>query len=135
MSRVVPEGRDAPGVHVDEVRSRPGERAALRLTAGAQGYDDMPAHVKAAMFGSSLTLPIKAGRFALGTWQVRAATTRARVMPGADRAALLRGYGWQSTATRRHHAASSSQFRAWARPEAQASAAPRPAGTAPAAAT
>ena len=35
----------------------------------AQGYDDMPAHVKAAMFGSSLTLPIRAGRFALGTWQ------------------------------------------------------------------
>ena len=29
----------------------------------------MPAHVKAAMFGSSLTLPIRGGRFALGTWQ------------------------------------------------------------------
>ena len=34
-----------------------------------QGPDDMPAHVKAAMFGSSLTLPIRAGRLALGTWQ------------------------------------------------------------------
>lgn len=29
----------------------------------------MPAHIKAAMFGSSLTLPIRAGRLALGTWQ------------------------------------------------------------------
>jgi secondary thiamine-phosphate synthase enzyme len=34
-----------------------------------EGADDMPAHVKAALMGSSLTLPISGGRFALGTWQ------------------------------------------------------------------
>jgi secondary thiamine-phosphate synthase enzyme len=34
-----------------------------------EGADDMPAHIKAALMGSSLTLPISAGRLALGTWQ------------------------------------------------------------------
>ncbi|HEY5319211.1 MAG TPA: secondary thiamine-phosphate synthase enzyme YjbQ [Solirubrobacteraceae bacterium] len=34
-----------------------------------EGPDDMPAHVKAALLGPSLTLPIAAGRLALGTWQ------------------------------------------------------------------
>ena len=34
-----------------------------------EGPDDMPAHIKAALFGPSLTLPIAAGRPALGTWQ------------------------------------------------------------------
>lgn len=34
-----------------------------------EGPDDMPAHVKASVFGSSVTIPIRAGRLALGTWQ------------------------------------------------------------------
>jgi secondary thiamine-phosphate synthase enzyme len=34
-----------------------------------EGADDMPAHIKAALLGSSLTLPISDGRLALGTWQ------------------------------------------------------------------
>jgi secondary thiamine-phosphate synthase enzyme len=34
-----------------------------------EGPDDMPAHVKAAMLGSSITIPIASGRLALGTWQ------------------------------------------------------------------
>jgi len=34
-----------------------------------EGTDDMPAHIKAALLGPSLTLPIAAGRLALGTWQ------------------------------------------------------------------
>jgi secondary thiamine-phosphate synthase enzyme len=34
-----------------------------------EGSDDMPAHIKAALMGSSLTLPISDGRLALGTWQ------------------------------------------------------------------
>jgi secondary thiamine-phosphate synthase enzyme len=34
-----------------------------------EGPDDMPAHIKAALFGPSLTLPIADGRLALGTWQ------------------------------------------------------------------
>jgi secondary thiamine-phosphate synthase enzyme len=34
-----------------------------------EGPDDMPAHVKASMIGSSITVPIKDGRLLLGTWQ------------------------------------------------------------------
>ena len=34
-----------------------------------EGPDDMPAHVKAALFGSTLTLPVAEGRLAMGTWQ------------------------------------------------------------------
>jgi secondary thiamine-phosphate synthase enzyme len=34
-----------------------------------EGDDDMPAHVKAALLGPSLTLPISKGRLLLGTWQ------------------------------------------------------------------
>ncbi|HMD56416.1 MAG TPA: secondary thiamine-phosphate synthase enzyme YjbQ [Solirubrobacteraceae bacterium] len=34
-----------------------------------EGPDDMPAHIKAALLGPTLTLPIRAGRTALGTWQ------------------------------------------------------------------
>ena len=34
-----------------------------------EGSDDMPAHVKASLFGPALTLPVSRGRLALGTWQ------------------------------------------------------------------
>ena len=34
-----------------------------------EGPDDMPAHVKAALTGPELTLPVRDGRLALGTWQ------------------------------------------------------------------
>lgn len=34
-----------------------------------EGDDDMPAHIKAALLGPSLTLPVSNGRLALGTWQ------------------------------------------------------------------
>lgn len=47
------QGPKAPWVHTDE------------------GDDDMPAHVKSSMFGSSLTIPITNGRLNLGMWQVR----------------------------------------------------------------
>ncbi|KXZ50690.1 hypothetical protein GPECTOR_15g374 [Gonium pectorale] len=51
LNLAVPEGSKAPWVHTDE------------------GHDDMPAHVKASMFGASLTIPITQGRLNLGTWQ------------------------------------------------------------------
>ena len=38
-------------------------------THTTEGADDMPAHIKASLFGPSLTLPIAQGRLALGTWQ------------------------------------------------------------------
>lgn len=34
-----------------------------------EGPDDMPAHIKAALLGPSLTLPVSRGRLSLGTWQ------------------------------------------------------------------
>ena len=34
-----------------------------------EGADDMPAHIKAVLLGSSLTVPVRDGRFHLGTWQ------------------------------------------------------------------
>ncbi len=35
----------------------------------AEGPDDMPAHIKAALTATSLSIPIVAGRLTLGTWQ------------------------------------------------------------------
>ncbi len=34
-----------------------------------EGSDDMPAHLKAALLGSSVMIPIRNSRLALGTWQ------------------------------------------------------------------
>eukprot|EP00884_Botryococcus_braunii_P023272 jgi/Botrbrau1/9629/Bobra.0131s0009.1 len=49
LDRIVPEGHHYR--HLDE------------------GLDDMPAHVKSSLMGPSLTVPIRQGRLALGTWQ------------------------------------------------------------------
>lgn len=49
LDRVAPE--DHPYAHDDE------------------GPDDMPAHIKAMLTGVSLSVPLIAGRLALGTWQ------------------------------------------------------------------
>ena len=34
-----------------------------------EGPDDMPAHAKCSLFGTSLTIPISNGKLNLGTWQ------------------------------------------------------------------
>jgi secondary thiamine-phosphate synthase enzyme len=34
-----------------------------------EGSDDMPAHIKAALVGSSLSIPISDGKLNMGTWQ------------------------------------------------------------------
>ena len=34
-----------------------------------EGADDMPAHIKAALTATSLSIPVRAGRMVLGTWQ------------------------------------------------------------------
>lgn len=49
LDRIVPEGRQYR--HLDE------------------GLDDMPAHVKSSLMGAGLTIPVRNGRLALGTWQ------------------------------------------------------------------
>jgi secondary thiamine-phosphate synthase enzyme len=35
----------------------------------AEGPDDMPAHLKASLLGSSVMIPVKNGKLDLGTWQ------------------------------------------------------------------
>lgn len=34
-----------------------------------EGADDMPAHIKSSLMSSSLTVPVRGGRLALGMWQ------------------------------------------------------------------
>lgn len=34
-----------------------------------EGPDDMPAHIKASLMGSSIQIPVSSGRMNLGTWQ------------------------------------------------------------------
>ena len=34
-----------------------------------EGSDDMPAHIKASLYGSSISIPIENSQLALGTWQ------------------------------------------------------------------
>jgi secondary thiamine-phosphate synthase enzyme len=34
-----------------------------------EGPDDMPAHIKTSLLGPALSLPVRRGRLALGTWQ------------------------------------------------------------------
>jgi len=35
----------------------------------SEGADDMPAHIKSSLLGTSLTIPLSNGNFNLGTWQ------------------------------------------------------------------
>ena len=39
------------------------------LTHTYEGPDDMPAHIKAALLPTSLSIPVRAGKMLLGTWQ------------------------------------------------------------------
>jgi len=39
------------------------------LTHTYEGPDDMPAHIKAALLPTSLSIPVQNGQLALGTWQ------------------------------------------------------------------
>lgn len=39
------------------------------FTHTLEGADDMPAHIKAALTATSLSIPISGGQLALGTWQ------------------------------------------------------------------
>lgn len=38
-------------------------------THNQEGADDMPAHIKAALTQTSLSIPVSGGRLALGSWQ------------------------------------------------------------------
>ena len=46
------------------------DRAGMEwITHRSEGPDDMPAHIRAAVLPTNLTVPIVDGRLALGTWQ------------------------------------------------------------------
>jgi secondary thiamine-phosphate synthase enzyme len=48
----------------------PADDPAMRyLVHRAEGPDDMPAHIKAALLPTSLSIPVMEGRLMLGTWQ------------------------------------------------------------------
>ncbi|MEP1209335.1 MAG: secondary thiamine-phosphate synthase enzyme YjbQ [Rhizobiaceae bacterium] len=48
----------------------PGDDASMNwLTHTAEGPDDMPAHIKAALTQTSLSIPVADGNLLLGTWQ------------------------------------------------------------------
>ncbi|EPE33244.1 YjbQ-like protein [Glarea lozoyensis ATCC 20868] len=53
LDRIVPEDKGRKGLYRHD----------------AEGSDDMPAHVKSALVGASVTIPIKDGKLATGTWQ------------------------------------------------------------------
>ncbi|KAF1847839.1 UPF0047-domain-containing protein [Cucurbitaria berberidis CBS 394.84] len=53
LDRIVPEDKKGEGLYRHD----------------AEGSDDMPAHVKSALVGASVTIPITNGRLATGTWQ------------------------------------------------------------------
>jgi secondary thiamine-phosphate synthase enzyme len=40
-----------------------------RYTHGEEGPDDMPAHIRTALTGVQLSIPVLDGKLALGTWQ------------------------------------------------------------------
>ncbi len=68
-SLLIQENAD-PDVHADLVRAL--DRLAPRdlpYVHDTEGPDDMPAHIKAALTATSHSIPVRAGRMLLGTWQ------------------------------------------------------------------
>ncbi|KAJ4409675.1 hypothetical protein N0V82_009432 [Gnomoniopsis sp. IMI 355080] len=54
---------------LDRVAPEAGPKGQDLYRHSAEGPDDMPAHVKSALIGASVTIPIRDGKLALGTWQ------------------------------------------------------------------
>ncbi|TKA29476.1 hypothetical protein B0A50_03489 [Salinomyces thailandicus] len=50
-------------------RVAPEDRKGTLYRHSAEGLDDMPAHIKSALVGASVTVPISNGRLNTGTWQ------------------------------------------------------------------
>ncbi|KAI1326363.1 UPF0047-domain-containing protein [Xylariaceae sp. FL0255] len=54
---------------LDRIAPEAGSKGEELYRHSAEGNDDMPAHVKSALIGASVTIPIKDGKLATGTWQ------------------------------------------------------------------
>lgn len=69
-SLLLSENADASVRHdLERWANRAAPDGAAWMAHDDEGPDDMPAHIKSACFGVTLTLPIRSGRFDLGTWQ------------------------------------------------------------------
>jgi secondary thiamine-phosphate synthase enzyme len=69
-SLLIQENAD-PDVQADlkDFFARLAPRAPGRYRHDAEGPDDMPAHIRAALTQSQLSIPIRGGALTLGTWQ------------------------------------------------------------------
>jgi secondary thiamine-phosphate synthase enzyme len=56
-------------VDMETYFNRIAPESGLPIRHTIEGSDDMPAHVKASLLGCGLTVPIRHGNLALGTWQ------------------------------------------------------------------
>lgn len=54
---------------LDRIAPEAGPKGEALYRHDAEGSDDMPAHIKSALIGASVTIPIKDGKLATGTWQ------------------------------------------------------------------
>ncbi|KAL7944496.1 hypothetical protein V8C42DRAFT_326956 [Trichoderma barbatum] len=54
---------------LDRIAPEAGAKGEALYRHDAEGPDDMPAHIKSALIGASVTIPIKEGKLATGTWQ------------------------------------------------------------------
>ncbi|KAK8140536.1 hypothetical protein PG984_000602 [Apiospora sp. TS-2023a] len=54
---------------LDRIAPEAGPKGQDLYRHSAEGPDDMPAHIKSALIGASVTIPIKDGKLATGTWQ------------------------------------------------------------------
>ncbi|KAI0840440.1 hypothetical protein F5Y06DRAFT_294428 [Hypoxylon sp. FL0890] len=54
---------------LDRIAPEAGPKGEEMYRHNAEGRDDMPAHIKSALIGASVTIPIKDGKLATGTWQ------------------------------------------------------------------
>ncbi|KND95016.1 Lactobacillus shifted protein [Tolypocladium ophioglossoides CBS 100239] len=54
---------------LDRIAPFEGPKGEALYRHDAEGPDDMPAHIKSALIGASVTIPIKDGKLATGTWQ------------------------------------------------------------------
>ncbi|KUI65289.1 hypothetical protein VM1G_01031 [Cytospora mali] len=54
---------------LDRIAPEEGPKGEDLYRHSAEGADDMPAHIKSALIGASVTIPIRDGKLATGTWQ------------------------------------------------------------------
>lgn len=54
---------------LDRIAPEEGPKGEELYRHSAEGADDMPAHIKSALIGASVTIPIRDGKLATGTWQ------------------------------------------------------------------